>query len=77
MLKLKGKPTLQEQYSESRFLQLLTNLKASQPDSNSIALVECVRNLAEFLCFSEQHGLDYFQEFISNDVLTLDLPRIL
>jgi hypothetical protein len=36
-----------------------------------------VRNLAEFLCFSEQHGLDYFQEFICNDVLTLDLPRIL
>jgi hypothetical protein len=39
--------------------------------------VECVRNLAEFLCFSEQQGLDYFQEFICNDVLTLDLPRIL
>lgn len=40
-------------------------------------IVEALRLLAEFLCYSEQYKLNYFDLLMGSDVLLVDLPRIL
>ena len=61
------------------FEALVVKIKAFKAltEFNDTFIVESIRYLAEFLCFSEQFGLDYFQLFIAHDILTLDLPRFL
>jgi hypothetical protein len=40
-------------------------------------LVDELRNLAEFLVYSEQYQFAYFDILMTTDVLLVDLPRLL
>ena len=46
-------------------------------DSEPQKVVEDLRALAEFVCYSEQYKLDYFDVLMSENVLLVDMPRLL
>lgn len=39
--------------------------------------MDSLRNLAEFICYSEQYKMTYFDLLMSTDVLLVHLPRLL
>lgn len=49
---------------------MLTNI-------NNVYLIENIRNLAQFLCYSSKYGLDYFDKFIEAEILSRTLPNLL
>lgn len=74
-----GRSSSQMVYSEERFIRLLKQMQSFKELShnNLQQIVESIRNLAEFLCYSEQYKLNYFDDFMQTDVLLVDLPRFL
>lgn len=56
---------------------LLAKIPNFKDASQTPEIVETLRVLAEFICFSEQNNLEHFGVLMSTDVLLVDLPRIL
>jgi hypothetical protein len=71
--KVAGEET-QQQYSEENFRLLLSSL---QGESQTLQIVEQLRTLAEFICYSEQYSLSYFDILMSTNLLLVDMPNYL
>ena len=68
----------QEKYSQDNLEELLAKIASYKDAEESSKIVESLRSLAEFICYSEQYKLNYFDGVLmSTDVLLIDLPRIL
>ena len=69
--------SLTSQYSEENLQELLALFPNFKTKDESVQVVESLRNLAEFICYSEQNKLNYFDVLMATDVLLVDMPRIL
>jgi hypothetical protein len=68
----------QDKYSQSNFEELLARIATYKDAAEPLKIVDSIRSLAEFICYSEQYKLNYFDSVLmSTDVLLVDLPRIL
>ena len=81
-IKLKGikmvDTKLHAQYSEDKFIELLERIHSFSGDGDSSPVIEAIRLVSEFICYSEkQPDLNYFDLLMSNNTLLVDLPRIL
>ena len=66
----------QDKYSLKNFEELLNNFESVKNDQ-ALEIVEMLRSLAEFICYSEQYNCNYFDVMMSTNVLLLDMPRLL
>jgi hypothetical protein len=64
-------------YSQDNFELLLSKFPTYKSVNAQVKIVESLRNLAEFICYSEQYKLNYFDLLMSTDVLLVDMPRLL
>ena len=67
----------QKQYCQANFQDLLAKITTLSDKKEVKKTVDSLRQLAEFLCYSEQYKLCYFDEMMASNVLLVDLPRIL
>jgi hypothetical protein len=69
---------LHSQYSEDKFIELLERIHSFSGDGDSSPVIEAIRLVSEFICYSEkQPDLNYFDLLMSYNTLLVDLPRIL
>lgn len=66
----------QDKYSLKNFEELLNNFESVKNDQ-ALKIVEMLRSLAEFICYSEQYKCNYFDVMMSTNVLLVDMPRLL
>jgi len=58
-------------YSQDKFSKLLSNLQSVNKEA---AIIDCVQQLAEFLCYSQRYELSYFEQFMDSPVMDSLLP---
>ena len=64
-------------YTEANFEELLAKIPGYTSGDQGDNIVETLRQVAEFVCYSEQNDLNYFDILMSTDVLLTDMPRLL
>lgn len=67
----------QQQYSQANLDELLKNIPGYSAETPDQEIVDSLRNLAEFICYSEQYKLTYFDSLMQSNVLLIDMPRLL
>ena len=67
----------QAQYSEANFIDLLKKISEHVNKKDVKKIVESLRLLAEFLCYSEQYKMNYYELLMTSDVLLVDMPQAL
>ena len=64
-------------FSEDNFKLLLAKIPVYTDASQATEIVESLRVVAEFICYSEQNNLNHFDTLMATDVLLVDMPRLL
>jgi hypothetical protein len=67
----------QDKYSQPKLEDLLLRISQFKTDSDPLKIVDDLRNLAEFLVYSEQYNFAYFDILMTTDVLLVDMPKLL